>query len=103
MLQGVQHPYEIFIVTGFEEVKNISLEYIIFPNPTTAHIVLKADNLQVKDLSYQLCNIYGEILQNMKLEDDISIVSLESYPYGTYLLKVIEGNVVLKIFKIIKI
>lgn len=36
VVQGVQQPYEISVVTGLEEAEDISLEFSIYPNPVTS-------------------------------------------------------------------
>ena len=67
VLQGVQQPYEISIVTGIEEAIGISLEIMAYPNPATDFIILIIKNYEVKNLSYQFYDINGSLLQDSKL------------------------------------
>ena len=39
--QGVQQPYEISVVTAIEEVMDISIEMVVFPNPATDFVKLR--------------------------------------------------------------
>lgn len=54
--QGIQQPYEIFIVSGLEKTGGISLKCMIFPNPTADKLTLKIENYDRTDLSFQLFN-----------------------------------------------
>ena len=65
--QGVQHPYEIFVVTEIEEAKKISLEFSVFPNPTSDYLNLTLDMYNNEKLSYRLYDIGENLLQ----ENDI--------------------------------
>ena len=100
--QGVQQPYEISVVTAVETVKDISLEMVVYPNPTTDFIKLKISNYDLQNLRYQLYDISGNILQDNKVEGNETSIILSSYLSSTYFLKVSDNNKVVKTFKIIK-
>jgi hypothetical protein len=100
--QGVQQPFEILVVTGIEEVKDIILEISVYPNPATGHVKLKVGNYDIDNLSYQLYNIDGKPLQGNKIEGNETLIQLKSLMTGTYFLKVIDNKKELKTFKIIK-
>lgn len=38
--QGVQQPFEIFVVTSLESARDISLQLQVFPNPATDYLKL---------------------------------------------------------------
>jgi hypothetical protein len=100
--QGVQQPYEISIVIGLEEAKEINLKVSAFPNPTKEFLNLKVENYNVDNLSYQLFDIQGKLLESKKIESkETSIVTSNLVP-ATYFLKVIESNKEIKTFKIVK-
>lgn len=100
--QGVQQPYEISIVTEIENAKEISLSLFVYPNPTTDFLKLNLGNYKTKDLSYQLFDINGKLLENKKIEEIEITISMENHAASSYFLKVIENNKELKAFKIIK-
>jgi hypothetical protein len=100
--QGVQQPYEISVVTAVETVKDISLEMVVYPNPTTDFIKLKISNYDLQNLRYQLYDINGSVLQDNKVEGNETSIILSSYLSSTYFLKVSDNNKVVKTFKIIK-
>jgi len=65
--QGVQQPYEISVVSGIEQAEYIQLECSAYPNPTTDFLTLKVENFDNENLSYQLFDISGKLLENKEL------------------------------------
>lgn len=100
--QGVQQPYEISLASGIEEEKDIVLKCSTFPNPTTDYIQLKFENEKLNDVSYQLFNLNGKLLENKKIESNETSISMSNLVSATYFLKVMQGKKEIKIFKIIK-
>lgn len=100
--QGVQQPYEISIVTEIKEAKDISLSFIVYPNPTTNFLKLKVENYTSENLTYHLYQLDGKILETKKIESLEVSITTEHLASGIYFLKVSETDSDLKIFKIIK-
>lgn len=100
--QGIQQPYEISVVTGIEEAKGINLSVSAYPNPTTDYLQLKVESEKLKDLSYQLYDMQGKLLQNEKLTGSETQINMSKYVPSTYFVRVIQGNQSIKEFKIIK-
>ncbi len=100
--QGVQQPFEISIVTGLDDAKDISLEFVVYPNPTSDYVTLKTGGYNVENVKYILYNIGGQILVSNQIEGNETNISMQSYKPSTYFLKVVDNNKVIKTFKIIK-
>jgi len=100
--EGVQQPYEISVITGIEEANGINLSFSAFPNPTTHYLSLSVDKFEISNLSYQLYDVQGNLLQNEKISSTQTRVSLSNYIPATYFLKVIRETKDVKTFKIIK-
>ncbi len=100
--QGVQQPYEISIITAIEEAGGIDLICTAYPNPTTDKLTLKVENYVLDDLSYQLFDMNGKILESKKMMDKITSITMSKFIPGTYFLKVISNQKEAKTFKIIK-
>ena len=97
--QGVQQPYEISVITGINETA-INLEMIVYPNPTTNYLNLKVeDNV---NLSYQLYDLQGKVIENKKVTADNTTIKMEALPKATYFLRVTDNNKIAKTFKVIK-
>ncbi len=101
LTQGVQQPYEI-LVTGIEDIKGISLAMAVYPNPTTDLLQLKVENKHLKDLSIQLFDTNGKLLQMKKLIGTDMQIDMRAYAPSTYFLIVNSDNQSIKEFKIVK-
>lgn len=99
---GVQQTYSVSVTTELKNNLNISLKCSIFPNPTTNYLRLKIENMEIKNLSYQLYNIKGQMLKTNPLESIETNINISQLQSSNYLLKVIQNNQVVKSFNIIK-
>ena len=126
--QGVQQPYEIsgieivnqanFMkgakisntgtssseITNIEDSKLINQKCNVYPNPTTNIITLAIEYFVTENdnLSFQLFDINGKLIENKKVENSRTHISMGNLVAASYLLNVIQGNKSIKIFKIIK-
>lgn len=100
--QGVQQPYEISVVTGLEEATGINLSVTAYPNPTTDYLTLRIDEFEISNLSFQLFDMNGKLLQNEKITGNQTSIVMSNLVPATYFVRVIQGNQSIKEFKIIK-
>jgi hypothetical protein len=100
--QGVQQPFEISVISGIAEAKRISLNCSAYPNPTKGFVNLIVENYQLENLSYQIYDINGKLLEIKKIDARETSIPLLNLVPSTYLLKVIQGSKEVKTFKIIK-
>jgi hypothetical protein len=100
--QGVQQPYEILVVEGVAEAAAISLQCVVYPNPTADYIKLCTGNYNTENMSYYLYDINGKLLDSKKTEGSETTITMQSLPPAVYFLKVIQNNIAIKTFKIIK-
>jgi len=101
LIQGIQQPYEIFPILG-NDILDINLRLIAYPNPTTDQLFLNIENIQDKNFYYQLFNLDGKLLLIDKCENNQTHINLNEFPPSTYLLTINENNTVIKSFRIIK-
>ncbi len=102
VVQGVQQPYEISIIIGLEEAKGINLTVSAYPNPTSNFLLLKVENFTNTNLSYQLFDLSGNILNTQKITGNETCIITSNLSPATYFLKVFEEKKEVKTFKIIK-
>ena len=102
MAQGVQQPFEISIVTELEEAKDISLNFSAYPNPATDLLKLKIENNKTGNLTYLLYDISGKLLENKKMEESETNISMRTLSPSTYFLIIKDDNKEVKTFRIIK-
>ncbi len=99
---GVQQPYEISIIIGMEEAEGINLDVSAYPNPTTHSLNLKIENYDYSNLSYQLFDMQGKLIESKNIEGDQTKIVMSNLVPAAYFLKVFEDNKEVKTFKIIK-
>jgi len=100
--EGVQQPYEISVIIGVEEDIGLKLECQAYPNPAKDHLTLKIDEYDNENLSYQLYDMQGNLLENKKLTGNETSISMEKLVPASYFLKITDNQKEVKIFKIIK-
>ena len=103
--QGVQQPYEISVVSGIEDARDITFNYQVYPNPTSNNTVLTINNyssFSLASLSFALYDNNGKLLENKIIENSNTIIDLENFSSALFFLKVTVNNKVVKTFKIIK-
>jgi len=100
--QGVQQPYEISVVTAIEQAKGITLSVTAYPNPTTDYLTLRIDEFDISNLSYQLYDMNGKLLQSEKITGNKTSIVMSNLVSANYFVKVVQGNKEIKTFKIIK-
>jgi hypothetical protein len=99
--EGVQQPYEIFIVSGLDN-DIITLEYMVYPNPVSSHLILKVNHSPDLQLLYQLFDNKGSMLGNGTINGNECTISMEKYAAGAYYLVVVNRKKRIRTFKIIK-
>lgn len=102
VVQGVQQPYEISVVSGIEQAKDINLICTAYPNPATDFLTLNVENYDNENLSYQLFDMSGKLLENRKIIGDETTIAMTNRVAAIYFLKVIDNQREIKTFKIIK-
>jgi hypothetical protein len=100
--QGVQQPYEISIVTSIEDARNILLDFVVYPNPTTNFVILKTGDYDVTNVKYLIYDAGGQLIESNQVAGNETNISMQEYKPAIYFLKVVDKNNVIKIFKIIK-
>ena len=101
-VQGVQQPFEISEVTSIESTNEIELTISVYPNPTSNSLTLSYEGNDFSDLSYQLFDVNGKTIQDQKLSNYETIVSMNHLVPETYILRIMRQNKEVKTYKIIK-
>lgn len=102
IIQGVQQPFEIYIVTSNKESEGICLQMSVYPNPTTDILTLTISDYKLENITYQLFDIKGRLIQNDVISDKETAIQTGNLAPAEYYMKIIDGSKELKVFKIIK-
>lgn len=99
---GVQQPYEITTELAVPKFKDIILQLQAFPNPTIDFLMLVVGDIKLANLSFQLFDLNGKLIQSKKITSNTETISTIDLPVAVYSLKVMHNNEAVKTFKIIK-
>jgi len=104
--QGVQQPYEISVITGNMEIKGISLNCSVYPNPTDDLLQLTVDSELLDNLSCLLYDSNGKIIVNKNIISSQTTIEMGTLAAAAYFLKIIKtehsASYEFRTFKIIK-
>jgi hypothetical protein len=100
--EGVQHPYEIWLITNLDETVAVELNVSVYPNPTQDALSLEIKDKDYALYQFKLYDINGKILQSVSVSNKSSIIDMTDLPPSTYLLKVFQNESATKTFRILK-
>ena len=99
--QGIQQPYEIAEILGMEETA-ISLSVVAYPNPTYEVLTLKIENYKNEELTYQLHDLQGKLLDRNLVMGSSTTINMAGLSPNMYLLSISSDQSLIKTFRIIK-
>ncbi len=100
--QGVQQAFEIFTLEA-DSFPTITLQAVVYPNPTVNNLTLKIDNYPTENLSIQLYDVLGKVVFQQKIMQNETSIMMEKLQATNYFLTVSDNDKAIKTFKIIKI
>jgi Secretion system C-terminal sorting domain len=100
--QGCQQPYEILVLTGLEEAKGITIECMVYPNPSSDFVMLTVFNYETDDLGFRLYDSDGRLIQSKRITNKETIIEIGNLPPAFYYLNIYDSRKEIKTFKIIK-
>lgn len=103
VMEGVQMPYEIFVVeTQIEKTSVQDMSITAYPNPATDFLTLDLKDSKPGELHFYLYSLDGSLLQNKKITSTRTLIDMAEYSPSTYFIRVLEGKKEVKKFKIVK-
>jgi hypothetical protein len=85
-----------------ENLINILLDVNIFPNPTSANVVLKISNVPFDEFDFLLYDLLGRLIMKQKVKSNETIIQMDKLVDAMYVLKINRNNREVQTFKIIK-
>lgn len=99
--QGVQQPYEFYIVAGVEN-HLVHLLVDAYPNPISDFLQLHIEYDNWQAVIFQLVDIEGSIIESRKITSATETIDMSLLSSDIYFLKVSCQGKELKTFKVIK-
>jgi Secretion system C-terminal sorting domain len=99
--QGVQQAFEISTL-GNDNIPEITLQMVVYPNPTISFVNLNIVNYELNNLQFLLYDVNGKEIYNQKITTPQTKIEIENLSKAIYFLQVSNENKLIKTFKIIK-
>lgn len=101
---GVQQPYEIYNVTGIENIQLADFDIQISPNPSSGDMTLsiQCSSLEEKHLSYIVTTITGDKLLQQDITNRQTPLHLKSLSAATYFITICDEHSKVATCKIVK-
>ena len=98
---GVQQPFEFYKISSSGIDETVKFEVNLYPNPTNEFVILKI-NSSLDDLSYQLFDMTGRIVDKGIISSNETKIDAVNYAPGQYQLSISRKEKEIELFKIIK-
>ena len=99
--EGLQVPYEIYLEVGVESAKTPWL-IRLYPNPTQDELILDFGSQDIDQMSYGIYDMSGHLLEEGRILQSKSRLSLSRYSAATYMLKILGSDDQNLTYRIIK-
>ena len=101
--KGVQQGYELFLITGLEEEDRFGLAATVFPNPTSNYLTVEIKNYTpTMALEIFLFDAKGQQVHRQRVVDVQTQIAVEHLASALYMLKLVQGDKLVKAVKVIK-
>lgn len=102
-LQGVQQPWEVFLLTGMKDYEGLKFDCWVYPNPVEDFLKLKVEGTNTGKICLRLHDALGRIFWSGYVTGPITSIPLTGLDSGIYLFSVTdENNCQNRTFKIFK-
>ena len=98
--QGLQHTYHVLVLGA--QSPAVAFSAIAYPNPTEHLIHLDIDKEDWENLSYQLLDLNGRVIEERPILLRQSTIDMSKLKSAVYLLRLTDGYQEVKSFKITK-
>jgi hypothetical protein len=102
VIEGVQQPYEISVVTSIPKARNININISTFPNPASDYLTVRVENYETENLQFMFFDLNGKLLRAVKAAGQETKIEISNFVPASYFVKVLDKQKEIKIFKIIK-
>ena len=99
---GIQHPFMLISIETDVQEEDADPGLEAYPNPVKDRLRLKIEDPEMKELTYNLLDVSGKILQVRKIDEREMVIPMTDLTAGIYFLNIYCETGILKTFKLIK-
>jgi len=102
VLEGVQQPYEISVLTSTKEAMDHFLLFHVFPNPTMNYLNLESKEFELSNCFYELFDLTGKTIMKEQIKSNMTTINMSNLVPTTYFVKIRQEDNIIKTFKVVK-
>jgi hypothetical protein len=99
--QGVQQPYEFFIITTVD-APDPAPDLSVYPNPLRDFVTLNYSGAITAGLKYNLFDQLGNLIATQSILTQQTEIRMDQLAMATYMLQIVSADKTIKTFQIIK-
>jgi hypothetical protein len=100
--EGLQQPYELFVVSTSLKEKDNLISVNVFPNPVSNSVSIDYKNSNFQGHSYRLTDVNGKIISENKIIETQSKIDVAELNSGVYFILISDSFSPIKTYKLIK-
>jgi hypothetical protein len=100
LTQGMHQP--IITITSINKQSGLNFSITAFPNPANDFIKLKVEKENIRGMQLELFDEHGKVLISRAVKSNITEIPMNGLSPSTYVIRVLQDNMEIKTFLIIK-
>jgi len=100
--EGVQQPFEIYVITSVDDLLSEKINLQAFPNPVITQLTLWIEEGHFSDPSYRLLDMHAQLIRSEWVSGSETTIQMNFLPSGMYFLQVFDHDRMAGTFTIIK-
>jgi hypothetical protein len=89
-------------VTSVKEISELTVLITAYPNPTSDHVYLKVED-EAENLHFEVYNTTGKLLRRGRIETNPVQIPFNDQSSAVYFIRVLQGNIPVKTFRVVKL
>lgn len=99
---GVQQAFSITVENSTQNPGYTFANILLYPNPAIHYLELSITDLNLTKTNAILYDCFGKTIASYPIKTSVTQIDVSHLFSGVYLLKVVQGNEEIKLFKVIK-
>jgi hypothetical protein len=100
--EGLQQPYELFVVSTSLNEKDKTISINVFPNPASHSVIIELKNTDLKDCHYQLADVNGKLITWSVIKERSTTIDVSELSSGIYYISIYNNSSGINSYKLIK-
>jgi hypothetical protein len=100
--KGVQQPFEVFVFNGIAGPTEEKFVLLAYPNSVANEMLPELQYISFSNLKFVIFDAPGNRVYLQKITQNITLISMAQFAARSYYIQIIDNQIILKNFKLIK-